>query len=275
MTSTEALAHDVVVQRDVMVPMRDGVRLATDVYHPARDGVALEATLPVLLERTPYGKHLRSRSEIDAGMTEPRLRSAVAREFAAAGYVVIFQDCRGRYASEGEFTKYLSEGADGFDTLAWIVQQPWCNGRVGTFGLSYAAHAQMAAACMNPPGLACMVLDSGGFSNAYTCGIRQGGAFELKQATWAYKQAKESPVALADPKIKAALEAEDILAWFAAMPWFEGHSPVRHVPEYEAYLFEQWEHGDFGPYNMIWDAGRLAGLIDFELARPGRPIEDA
>ena len=248
MTSTEALAHDVVVQRDVMLPMRDGVRLATDVYHPARDGVALEATLPVLLERTPYGKHLRSRSEIDAGMTEPRLRSAVAREFAAAGYVVIFQDCRGRYASEGEFTKYLSEGADGFDTLAWIVQQPWCNGRVGTFGLSYAAHAQMAAACMNPPGLACMVLDSGGFSNAYTCGIRQGGAFELKQATWAYKQAKESRRAEADPSIVRALEREDIRAWFGAMPWSRGRSPVRWEPEYEAYLLDQWQRGTFDDY---------------------------
>jgi putative CocE/NonD family hydrolase len=241
-------AGAVVVERDVMVPMRDGVRLATDVYRPAVAGAAATNPMPVLLERTPYGKEQASRSEIDRGMAEPRLRGEVAERFAAAGYVVIFQDCRGRFASEGTFTKYLSEGADGFDTMAWIVRQPWCDGRIGTFGLSYAAHTQMAAACLNPPGLACMVLDSGGFANAYRCGIRQGGAFELKQATWAYRQAKEARRAEADPGRLRALEAEDIRAWFAAMPWSEGRSPVRSDPEYESYLLAQWRHGTFDDY---------------------------
>jgi len=241
-------AAAVVVERDVMVAMRDGVRLASDVYRPAVDGAPVQEPLPVLLERTPYGKHLQSRSEIDFGMARPRWRREVACTFARAGYVVVFQDCRGRYASEGEFTKYLSEGADGHDTLAWIVQQPWCNGRIGTFGLSYAAHTQMSAACLNPPGLACMVLDSGGFSNAYRCGIRQGGAFELKQATWAYKQAKESRRAEADPAIVRALQAEDIRAWFHAMPWDRGRSPVRWEPEYESYLLDQWRRGTFDEY---------------------------
>src|SRR6185437_3876455 len=120
--------------------------------------------------------------------------------------------------------------------------------RIGTFGLSYAAHTQMAAACLNPPGLSCMVLDSGGFSSAYRCGIRQGGAFELKQATWAYRQAKESRRAQADPSIARALEAEDICEWFTAMPWAEGRSPVRWQPEYESYLLEQWRHGTFDAY---------------------------
>jgi putative CocE/NonD family hydrolase len=251
MNETAAAKTDdaaVVVERDVMVAMRDGVRLATDVYRPAVDGVAVQEPLPVLLERTPYGKHLQSRSEIDLGMARPRWRREVAQAFAQAGYVVIFQDCRGRYASEGEFTKYLSEAPDGYDTFAWIVRQPWCNGRIGTFGLSYAAHTQMAAACLNPPGLACMVLDSGGFSSAYRCGIRQGGAFELKQATWAYKQAKESRRAEADPSIVRALQAEDIRAWFHAMPWDHGRSPVRWEPEYEAYLLDQWRRGTFDEY---------------------------
>ena len=162
-----------------------------------------------------------------------------------AGYVVVFQDCRGRYGSEGTFTKYLSEGEDGYDTCAWIVDQPWCNGRIGTMGLSYAAHTQMALACLAAPGLAAMVVDSGGFSNAYREGIRQGGAFELKQATWAFNNAKESPEAKRDPVLRAALEAEDIRAWFAAMPWSEGRSPVRAHPEYEAYLLEQWRAGTF------------------------------
>jgi predicted acyl esterase len=67
--------------------------------------------------------------------------------------------------------------------------QPWCNGRVGTFGLSYAAHTQAALGCLDPPGPAAQFLDCGGFSNAYRSGIRHGGAFDLKQATWAYRNA--------------------------------------------------------------------------------------
>lgn len=229
---------------DQMVRMRDGVRLATDVHLPAGYRPGLDAPLPVILERTPYGKAEVSRSEqIDGRLGVPR--PEVARYFTAHGFAVVFQDCRGRYGSEGQFTKYLSEGPDGFDTLAWIMQQPWCNGRIGTMGLSYAAHTQMALACLNPPGLACMVLDSGGFSNGYQCGIRQSGAFELKQATWAYKQAKLSPAAQQDPLVLAALEAEDIRQWFTRMPWRPGHSPLASVPEYEDYLFEQWRADTF------------------------------
>ena len=71
-------------------------------------------------------------------------------------------------------------------------------------------------------------------------GIRQSGAFELKQATWAFRNAIASPEAAADPVMKAALEAENISDWFARMPWKPGHSPLRHHPDYEAYLFDQW-----------------------------------
>jgi len=93
-------------------------------------------------------------------------------------------------------------------------------------GLSYAAHTQMALASLNPPGLAAMFVDAGGFSNAYQSGIRQGGAFELRQATWAYNNALKSPSVLADPQRRAALEAIDLRQWFAQMPWQPGHSPV-------------------------------------------------
>ncbi|WP_316354723.1 CocE/NonD family hydrolase [Devosia sp.] len=242
------VTEGVLVHRDVMVTMRDGVRLAADIYRPAADGVPHAGPLPVILERTAYGKGERSRSEIEVGMDLPMTRAEVASHFVRHGYVVIYQDCRGRYGSEGEFVKYLSEGADGFDTLDWIVRQVWSSGKVGTMGLSYAAHTQMALACLNPPGLATMVLDSGGFANAFTCGIRQGGAFELKQATWAYNNAHESPVVRDNPLLAKALGAEDLRSWFQAMPWSEGRSPVRWVPEYESYLLEQWRHGTFDDY---------------------------
>ena len=89
---------------------------------------------------------------------------------------------------------------------------------------------------------------SGGFSDAWQGGIRRGGAFELKQATWAFNQAVLAPETLADPVRAAALAAEDLAAWFTRWPWKPGHSPVRHAPEYEAYLFEQWTHGAFDEY---------------------------
>src|SRR5207302_1939600 len=175
---------EMIVDRDFIVTARDGVGLATDVYRPAGHG-----PFPVLLERTPYDKSAPSRSERTAAAAPPRSRTEVAAYFVRHGYAVVYQDCRGRYKSEGRFTKYLSEAEDGFDTLVWLVRQPWCNGRIGTFGLSYAAHTQAALGCLDPPGLAAQFLDCGGFSNAYRSGIRHGGAFDLKQATWAYNNA--------------------------------------------------------------------------------------
>jgi len=125
------------------------------------------------------------------------------------------------------------------------MQQSWCNGRIGTFGLSYAAHAQAALGCLAPPGLAAQFLACGGFSNAYRSGIRHGGAFDLKQATWAYNNALADAK---DPAVKSALEAEDIKAWFTRMPWRKGQSPVSAAPDYEDYLIEQWSHGIFDDF---------------------------
>lgn len=258
LTPPIALNADVVVHRDVMIPMRDGVRLATDIYRPARDGVAAHDPLPVIFERTPYDKAGTPRTELSLRNPVSASREELAIRLVREGYVVIWQDCRGRYRSEGTFTKYLNEGEDGYDSMVWIEAQPWNNGRIGTMGLSYDAHTQMAMACLNPPGLACMAVDSGGFSNAFTCGIRQGGAFELKQATWAYNRAKEAPLAQKNPLIRAAIEAEDLHGWFGKMPWTKGRSPVKWDPDYEAYLLDQWQNGTFDDFWKkvgIWAAG--------------------
>ncbi len=239
--------------RTEMVAMRDGIRLATDIHLPQGRG-----PFPVVLERTPYGRNEISRSEITAADPKPVPRATLAATFTEAGIAVVYQDTRGRHGSEGVFVKYLSDGEDGFDSCAWLVEQEWCDGRICTMGLSYAAHTQAALGCLNAPGVVAQVLDCGGFANAWRGGIRQFGAFELKQATWAHKQAILSPEAAADPVMKAALEAEDIRAWFARMPWKPGHSPLRHHPDYERYLFEQWRHGEFGPFWQqlgIWAEG--------------------
>ena len=245
---------------DIMVPMRDGVTLATDAYLPEGPG-----PWPVILERTPYGKTTPSRSERTPTNPKPLGRAEVAVFFVKRGYAVVYQDCRGRYKSQGEFVKYLSDGNDGYDTCAWILKQPWCNGKIGTMGLSYAAHTQGALGSAGAPGVAAMFLDSGGFSNAYQGGIRQGGAFELKQATWAFNNAEDSPEIQRDSTKLAALKAIDIRDWFRRLPWKRGESPVTLAKEYEDYLFEQWEHGEFDDYWKqlgIYGAGFYDQYVD-------------
>ena len=246
--SAAAGEFDVLLESDIRVAVRDGVKLATDVYRPARNGKAVAGRFPVILERTPYGRNVTYFRDITATDATPRTRAQVAEYYVRHGYVVIFQDCRGCHDSEGEFVKYLHEAVDGFDTCAWVLEQSWCDGRIGTMGLSYAAHTQMALACLNPPGLKAMYLDCGGFSNAYQGGIRQGGAFELKQVTWAYNLGLESEEARKDPRLLAALKAVDLKAWFASMPWKRGHTPISLIPDYENYVYEQWQHGNFDDF---------------------------
>jgi len=227
--------HEVHTESGVMVAMRDGVRLACDVYRPAKASVPLDRAFPVLLQRTPYSK---TREDL----------VLEALFFTSHGYVTVLQDCRARYESEGEFTKYTDEGEDGYDTMAWLAQQSWHGGKVGTYGLSYSAHTQAAAACLNPPNLGCMWLDSGGFSNAFLNACRNGGAFELRQLTWAYKEAVESREAHADPVAGEAIRSQNIFDWFKRLPWKKGHSPLQWTPGYEDYLLDIWSRETLDDY---------------------------
>ncbi len=245
---TEMPGYGVVVEQDVKVRMRDGVHLAQDVYFPAVRGRRLEGVLPVLVERTPYDRRGVRDSEHTVADRRPWSRVELAKFFARHGYAVVLQDCRGRYGSEGVFTKYLDEAEDGYDTLAWIAAQPWCAGSIGTFGLSYSAHTQTSLAALRPPGLRAMVLDCGGLANAYRNGVRHGGAFELKQVTWAYRHARQHLLSTGDAAALAALDAEDLAGWMQRWPWRRGESPIRWAPAYERYLFDQWEHGLFDDY---------------------------
>ncbi len=229
-----------------MVRMRDGIHLATDVYFPGADGRRMDGKFPVILERTPYGKSVVSRSEKPGAGHEPLSRAEVANFFTSHGYVVIYQDCRGRHGSEGKFTKYLSDADDGYDTCEWIVAQDWCDGNIGTKGLSYAAHTQMALASAGAPGLKAMCVDSGGFSNGYGSGIRQGGAYELKQAAWAVMFAAQT--ARLSGSSEFQISPQDLDNWFKRMPWRRGDSPLTGSPEYEEFLFDQWEKGVFDDY---------------------------
>lgn len=222
------------------VPMRDGAMLAATLYRPEGAG-----PFPVVLERTPYGRDAPRRIEVTAADPIPMDGPRLAAHFTRAGYAVLLQDSRGRGDSDGVFEKYLNEGEDGFDSCAWILAQPWCDGRIATIGMSYGAHSAAALGCLDPPGLVAQVLDSGGFDNAWRNAVRHNGAFELKQASWAFNEARRSPEAARDPVLRAALEAEDLGAWFTRMPWRAGHSPLRHHPDYERVLLDQWRAGAF------------------------------
>ncbi|MGH9319003.1 MAG: CocE/NonD family hydrolase, partial [Vicinamibacteria bacterium] len=192
----------VVLEKDVMIPMRDGVRLATDIYRPAQEGKPLEEKLPVLLQRTPYDK------------TGSNIVEA-ARYFAQNGYVVALQDLRGTYASEGVFTKYIGEGQDGYDTIEYLAKLPYSDGRVGMWGTSYAAHVQANAAKLSPPHLATIVLNMGGMSNGWDHKVRNHGAFELQQVTWAFRQLAEETD---DPRVREHLENVRVEDWLEALP---------------------------------------------------------
>jgi putative CocE/NonD family hydrolase len=129
------------VERNVRVPMPDGVRLATDLYRPNP-----AARVPAILVRTPY-----DRSQF----------SWLAQPLAAHGYVVIVQDARGTGASEGALEPFLHERSDGVATVRWIAAQPWSNGRIGLWGTSYLAFAGLMIAAEKPPEVGAMVAMSG------------------------------------------------------------------------------------------------------------------
>lgn len=157
------MASEIVVEKNVMVRMRDGVLLATDVYRPAGAG-----PLPAIVQRTPYDKE---------GAALRNYSFEVMRA-VQAGYVCVVQDTRGRYLSEGEFNPFFDDGRDGFDTIAWVAGQPWCDGSVGMAGGSYFGATQWRAASETPDALKAMVpfVTAADYHEGWTY---QGGAFEL------------------------------------------------------------------------------------------------
>ncbi|NLG42636.1 MAG: CocE/NonD family hydrolase, partial [Phycisphaerae bacterium] len=128
---------EVIEERGVEVPMRDGVKLSTDIYRPKTDD-----KVPVILVRTPYKKEM---SELDG------------KFYARRGYAVAVQDCRGRFSSPGEWEPFVNEKADGYDTIEWLAAAPWSTGKVGMLGGSYLGWVQWQALSQNPPHLTTII----------------------------------------------------------------------------------------------------------------------
>ena len=204
---------------DMRVPMRDGVTLSLDVYFPAGDG-----PWPVILTRTPYNNQA------------PMIADEGAIYFAQNGYAVASQDVRGRFDSDGEFTPWVSEFEDGFDTLEWIGAQDWCDGNIGMHGPSYVGNVQWQAAAMGSKYLKAIVPRVIG-DNVYESPHYQGGAFQLGwSALWSFKMDGRSGQEI------------DIYDWTQVYHTL----PVRDLPELcgkDIEYFRTWcDHPDYDDY---------------------------
>jgi putative CocE/NonD family hydrolase len=231
-----AQTHGVHCIPNVMIPMRDGVRLATDLYFPAVGGAPAAGRFPIVLERTPYDK-AAAVNAVNGGY------------FARRGYICAVQDVRGRFESEGEWYPFAREAPDGYDTVEWLAGQPWSDGRIGTMGGSYCGSDQSALATLNPPHLSTMIVAVGA-SNYYHCSMRQNGALEQRFMIYAFRMALTSKEALADPSLRAALRKamDEVGDWVRRAPLRKGTSPLRFLPSYEQWVLDLFQHGEYDEY---------------------------
>lgn len=229
---------------DVMIPMRDGVHLATDVYRPAdADGKPVDSQFPVIIGRTSYDK------------SNPVIWvNPVARFFVSHGYVVLLQDLRGRGVSEGtgqyHHTANQQEGPDGFDTIEWAASQPWSNGKVGMVGSSHGGIVQNMASLYRPPHLAALWVDVAP-TNAFRDEARQGGAMGLHMFGAMFLHAYDSQEIRDNPEAIMEIQkgAEGLREQVYNTPFTRGSTPIKHVPNLEDILLHYYQDGI---YNDFW-----------------------
>jgi len=225
------------IEKNLQVPMRDGVMLATDVYRPLGDG-----RYPVVLLRLPYNKE------------QPALLFLAGDilRIAHAGYAVVVQDCRGTWQSGGSFSPYFQEAEDGADTIAWAAAQAWSSGAVGMMGASYYGATQWLAATESPPALKAMApfITTDQYYEKWTY---QGGAFQLgfilqwATATFGVAEAVRRVLAGAagGASIGEAITAADAVA---ERYW---HTPLCDLPglaDRAPYVADWLAHPDYDDY---------------------------
>ena len=231
-----AQAAGVQIDRDVSIPMRDGVALRADIYRPAGGG-----PFPVLVFRTPYGKHYAAESD------------RVHLKAVARGYAVVLQDVRGRYASDGIFEPYRHEGEDGYDTIEWAAAQPWSTGRIGTYGLSYPGAVQWLAAMEAPPHLIAMA-PAMTFSSPRRF-FYMNGIFDSSWLPWIYQYVAPD----ARRRLGLPDDGDAEKKWPAVAQEYQSWLPLRDLPwlrQEAPYYFEWLAHPPEDPW---WDWAELRG----------------
>jgi putative CocE/NonD family hydrolase len=253
--------YEVGEPQTVMVPMRDGVKLGTDVYRPLRNGVPVEGKFSVILVRTPYNKN------------GDRI---TARTFVPQGYILVAQDVRGRYSSEGHWFPIRDDPKDGYDTAKWLGEQPWFDGKIGTMGSSYEGATQHAMAIAGAPYLKAMV-PRNAMSDFGRYGVRHNGAFELRFFNWVFtlgnatgttgpNAAAASLRAAIDPAAAPALAdlGTRVRDYVRALPLRAGTTPLKFAPDYESWLVEAMAHGDYDDFWKNAGSSVVDHLAEYE-----------
>lgn len=204
----------IILKKNLMAKMRDGVSLAGDLYRPDSD-----EKLPVVIMRTPYNKdHMEKCKDY----SNPYL-------LAEKGYNVLIQDVRGCYHSEG-ILKSTGENEinDGYDTVEWAAVQPWCNGKVGMYGLSYFGYTQLAAAEQKPPHL--IAICPFEMSGLYPFSVGKTCTMNTYHLMWLYFQALGKLEASEEPEDKKLLIIEKLKKNLEQLPEMLQHLPLREIP---------------------------------------------
>lgn len=249
--NTADSAGEIVIERNVPIPMRDGTRLAADIFRPSAPG-----RYPVIVERTPYDR--------------AKQVYAWAEYFARQGYVYVAQNVRGRYASQGEFAPFRDDGwgknRDGYDTIEWAAAQPWSNGNVGMQGGSYSGYTQYATAPTRPPHLRTLLVRAGQ-SDLYRDVFYRGGAYHLYlMREWGLRAMALDPLEHESAPELAPLR-DRLRADYAALERWLWHLPLGEFPPLEGiaglgFYFDAMAHPEDGPYWREIDASLMATEVD-------------
>jgi putative CocE/NonD family hydrolase len=230
-TIVTSLENIAIIEQKVMMPMRDGTRLATDIYRPKTD-----KPVPVIFSRTPYNFNIWQDGEMQYRIYR------TAYEMVSKGYAYIIQNERGRYFSEGNWDILGTPTTDGYDAFSWMAEQSWCNGKIGTYGCSSTAEWQMAVAALNHPAHAAAVpmgfgAGVGRVGQFYEQGNwYRGGAQQMLFTSWLYGVQQD----VLKPRLPEGISQKDLLRlqrfydMSTDMPdvdWIEGfkHLPVQDI----------------------------------------------
>ena len=243
-----------IIERKVMVPMRDGVRLATDIYRPknASDKV------PIIWVRTPYNFNFWDvRNGVPADMKAAL--TAVKR-----GYAYVVQDERGHFFSEGNYDILGAPRTDGYDALAWLSSQSWANGKVGTTGCSSTAEYQMGVAAMGHPAYAAMNVQGFGAGVGRVAPYHEqgnwyrGGAVQMLFITWLYgEQNQVRPMFPPDTSREDLIRASKAFDLAQQLPPVDWSKALWHLPEQDILKAVDAPHGIYADSMPVDTGGRM------------------
>ena len=229
--------YSIKFEPNIPLMLRDGTITYVDVFRPDAAG-----GFPGLLQRTPYDK------------SSPPSRGGALDAVRAAmnGYAVVIQDIRGRYSSDGEFTPFVDEINDGYDSVEWVASQPWCSGKVGMYGLSYVGATQWLAAKGAPPSLACIApgLTASDYHEGWAW---QGGAFELGfNLSWTMSLTTADWDHLANRLYLSAQLLDMLIEAKDGPSSVYEYLPMRDLPDLQygiaPYYFEWLDHPEYDDY---------------------------